>query len=291
MFYTPIHEKDALRDLPRVIHTATHNPSEAESFHYSPVVRSRAILGNPKLAEMMWEACAQRAVTYDHEAGTLTAYGSTLAQSFPTQDGQVLWVLRAPPSGWGAFPLMDEANRYRNPVYDGPDHIRAAATVLHAVYGYERDGTPRAAIGTFAGVLALYTPHGIFEFLPGRPVALIPEQGSRRVGVLAEYEDRWAKKGARRRVSRVTGDPSVLRPPPLIRGERDLELFLTGRLPFPPMRPVEPVRGRGNFSPDRQLEWEDTMDRYMAELDEWEEKYGMPRAKRPAITVHGARDE
>src|SRR5699024_9140343 len=119
---------------------------------------------------------------------------------------------------------------------------------------------------------------------------LIPAAGT-VPGVLAEFERQWRKPDAKRRTTKVTGDPLAIRPAPLIRNERELDLFLTGRLWFPPRRPARPRRPPGNLSRERLLELDDAMSRYRAELDEWYDKYDIPRVKRPAITVRGARDE
>lgn len=278
MFIVPFDSKSPLFPLVEILHDATHAAPLARSFDFSPVVRSHAILAHPDTAAMMWEACSQQSVSFDPEQGTLKALGSTLAQSFPTDDGEVRWVLRPPKMGWGEFPLRDKVKPFRSSVNDAPNHMRIAIALLHAVYGYEEDGEPRAAIGYFAGVPAMYTPLGVFELRPGHPIALIPEDT--RSGVLAEYSARWERPGAKRRVSRVKGDPAFLRPAPLVRDGEDLDLFLSDELRLPPMRPVQPPRGRGNFSPERKLEWEDTLYRWHVAMDEWEDTYGLRRTRR-----------
>ena len=274
MFYAPVDTKHAYRDLPGIIHTATHDPDNAQSFEWCSGYMPRAVLANPDMRDALWKAHVERAVSYDHETGTLRAYSATLAQSFTAPDGQVMWALRVP-GGWGDYPSMDVGNPMRNPVFDAADHIKVALAVLHAVYGHEPDGTPRAAMGVFAGVMAAYTPHGIIELLPGRVVALIPDAGA-VPDVLAEFQKKWGKPAAKRRTTKVTGDLLAIRPAPLIRDERDLDLFLTGRLRFPPMRPVAPRRPPGNLGRERLEELYDAESRHHHELVEWQDKYDMP---------------
>lgn len=289
MFYEPVDSKHAYHALPGVIHAATHDPDNAQSFEWCSGYMPRAVLANPDMRDALWQAHVERAVTYDAETGTLRAFSETLAQSFTAPDGRVMWALRVP-RVWGAYPSMEEGNKMRNPTFDATDHIKVALAVLHAVYGHEPDGTPRAAMGVFAHVMVAYTPHGIIELLPGRVVALIPDSGV-VPDVLADFRKKWGKPDAKRRTTRVTGDPLAVRPAPLIRNERELDLFLTGRLRFPPMRPVAPRRPPGNLSQERLLELDDAESRFRAEIVEWEDKYDIPRVKRPALTLRGARGE
>lgn len=289
MFYAPVDSKHAYRDLPGIIHAATHDPDNAQSFEWCSGYMPRAILAVDSMREALYQSHVERSVSYDHETGTLRAYSETLAMSFPSSDGRVLWALRVP-GGWGAYPSMDVGNPMRNPVFDAADHIKVALAVLHAVYGHEPDGTPRAAMGVFAGVMVAYTPHGIIELLPGRVVALIPDTGA-VPGVLADFQKKWGKPDAKRRITKVTGDPLAIRPAPLIRDQRDLDLFETGRLRFPPMRPVAPRRSPGNLSRERLLELDDALSRHHHEMVEWSDKYDIPWVKGPALPLRGARDE
>ena len=275
MFYERIDAEHAYRDLPGIIHAATHDPDNAKSFEWRSRHMPLAMVATPDIRETLRKSHEERAVSYDHETGTLRAFSETLAQSFTAPDGQVMWALRVPPEGWGAYPSMAEGNMLRNPTFDATDHIKVALTVLHAVYGYEPDGTPRAAMGMFANVMVAFTPHGIIELLPGNVVALIPDTGV-MPDVLATFQKKWGKPDAKRRLTRVAGDPAAIRPAPLIRNERELDLFLTGRLRFPPMRPVAPRRPPGNLSQERLLELDDAWSRFSAELAEWEDKYDMP---------------
>ena len=272
MFYAPYPESHPLAPLPQIILDA-HNGLPVAPFRYSPVVRRHAHLSRPDLAAMLWEACEQRAVSFCPEEMVLRAFDAPLAQAFDSPDGRRLWVLRPPRLGWGGYPLMYEANNYRADGYDMSDHVRIAQAVLHAVYGHEADGTPRAAMGLFAGVVVAYTPHGIMELPPGKLVALIPDTGG-RAGVLEEYRRQWEPPGRVRHTPKVTGDPSQVKPPPLIRDEDDLDAFLAGRLKAPPPRPLAPVRGRGQFGPDRQLEWDHQVKLYEWALADWEAEYG-----------------
>lgn len=274
MFYAPIDPKHAYRDLPGIIHTATHDPDNAQSFKWRSGYMPRAVLAVDRMRDALWQAHVEREVSYNHETGTLRAYSATLAQSFTAPDGQVMWALRVP-WGWGDYPSMSIGNTMRNPVFDAADHIKVALAVLHAVYGHEPDGTPRAAMGVFAGVMVAYTPHGIIELVPGRVVALIPDTGA-VPDVLADFQKKWGKPDAKRRITKVAGDPTQVRPAPLIRDERELDLFLTGRLRIPPMRPVAPSRPPGNLGRERLLELYDAESRYNAELIEWQDKYDMP---------------
>lgn len=274
MFYEPADRHHAYHALPGIIRTATLTPDSAESFEWRGSFMPRFALANPDIRDALHKSHVERAVSFDAETGTLRAYSATLAQSFPTSDGQVVWALRVP-GGWGAYPSMAEGNKYRSFATDVADHVKVALAVLHAVYGHEPDGTPRAAMGVFSGAMVAYTPHGIIELVPGRVVALIPDTGV-VPDVLAGFQKEWGKPDAKRRVTRVTGDPLVVRPAPLIRDQRDLDLFEAGRLRFPPMRPVAPRRPPGNLSQERLLELDDAKSRYRAELVEWYDKYDMP---------------
>lgn len=272
MFYSPYPPKHPLAPLVDAIRDA-HEGLEVEPFHYEPVVRSRAILAHADTAAMMWEACRQRAVSFDPETMTVRAFGSVLAMAFEAADGTYRWVLRPPRMGWGSYPLMDQANPFRTTAYDIPDHVRVAGAVLNAVYGEEDDGTPRSALGIFAGAVVAYTPHGVMELPPGRVVALIPDTHGRG-GVLEEFRRRWQPKPRTRQVARVTGDPAMVQPAPLIRDDDDLDLFLAGKMVAPPLRPVPPVRGRGNYGKDRMLAWEYEQQLYEWALEDWEAQYG-----------------
>lgn len=274
MFYERIDAEHAYRDLPGIIHTATHDPDNAESFEWRSRHMPLAVLSTPDTRDALRKAHAERAVSYDAETGVLRAFSATLAQSFPSPDGRVMWVLRVP-EVWGAYPSMHVGNRLRNATFDATDHIKVALTVLHAVYGHEPDGTPRAAMGVFANVMVAFTPHGMIELQPDRVVALIPDTGA-MPNVLADFQKEWGKPDAKRRLTRVAGDPLAIRPAPLIRTEEELDLFLTGRLRFPPKRPVAPRRPPGNLSQERLLELEDAWSRVNAEMDEWDDKYDMP---------------
>ena len=274
MFYEPADHQHAYHALPGIIRTATLTPNSAESFEWRASFMPRFALANPDIRDALHKSHVEREVSFDAETGTLRAYSETLAQSFPTPDGRVVWALRVP-GGWGDYPSMEEGNKYRSFATDVADHVKAALAVLHAVYGHEPDGTPRAAMGVFYGEMVAYTPHGIIELRPGRVVALIPDTGV-VPDVLADFQKKWGKPDAKRRVTRVTGAPHVARPAPLIRNEGELDLFLTGRLRFPPMRPVAPRRPPGNLSQERLLELHYAEDRYNAEVDEWHDKYDMP---------------
>lgn len=274
MFYEPVDSKHAYRDLPGLIHAATHDPDNAQSFKWCSGYMPRIALANPVTRDALWKAHEERVVSFDAETGILRAYSENLAQSITSPDGRVMWALRVP-GGWGDYPSMAVGNTLRNPTFDVADHVKVALAVLHAVYGHEPDGTPRAAMGVFAGVMAAYTPHGIIELLPGRVVALIPDTGA-VPGVLAGFQKKWRKPDAKRRTTKVTGDPHEIRPAPLIRTERELDLFLTGRLRFPPMRPVAPRRPPGNLSQERLLKMYDAESRHHHELVEWHDKYDIP---------------
>lgn len=274
MFYEPADRHHAYHALPGIIHTATHDPDNAESFEWKAKYMPRFTMANPDIREALRKAHEERAVSYDAETGILRAYSEILAISFTSPDGRVMWVLRVP-EGWGDYPSMAEGNVYRSFATDVADHVKVALAVLHAVYGHEPDGTPRAAMGWFAGVMVAYTPHGIIELLPGRLVALIPDTGV-VPDVLAAFQKKWGKPDAKRRTTRVAGDPLEVRPAPLLRVDRDLELFETGRLRFPPMRPVAPRRPPGNLSRERLLELELMEFHYNNALAEWNDKYDMP---------------
>ena len=289
MFYAPVDSKHAYHELPGIIHTATHDPDNAQSFKWRSRYMPLAVLANPDMRDTLRKSHEERAVSYNHETRVLRAYSENLAQSITAPDGRVMWALRVP-RVWGAYPSMAEGNKMRNPTFDATDHVKVALAVLHAVYGHEPDGTPRAAMGVFAGVMVAYTPHGIIELLPGRVVALIPDTGV-MPDVLASFQKKWGKPAAKRRTTQVTGDLLAIRPAPLIRNERELDLFLTGRLRFPPTRPVSPRRPPGNLSRERLLELDDAGSRWHAEMVEWHDEYDAPRAERPAPPFRWARDE
>lgn len=289
MFYEPVDSKHAYHSLPGVIHAATHDPDNAESFKWMASFMPRFALANPDIRDALWKSHEERAVSYDAETGVLRAYSENLAKSFIAPSGRVMWALRVP-RVWGAYPSMAEGNVYRSFAADVADHVKVALAVLHAVYGHEPDGTPRAAMGWFAGVMVAYTPHGIIELAPGRVVALIPDSGV-VPDVLADFQKKWGKPDAKRRTTRVTGDPTQVRPAPLIRNEEELDLFLTGRLRFPPMRPVAPRRPPGNLSRERLLELELMEFHHNNAMEEWQDKYDMPRVDRRVFTARGARGE